>query len=77
MVNITMSIPEEMKKQMEKFPEINWSAIARAAIKKRLILLSELDNLLKDSELTEEDALRLGRELTKAVAKKYRKWILL
>ena len=27
MTNITLSIPEELKKEMEKFPEINWSEV--------------------------------------------------
>lgn len=71
MTNITLSIPQEVKKEMEKFPEINWSEIARAAIKRRIILLKELKELTKDSEVTEEDAIRLGRELNAAVAKKY------
>ena len=52
MVNITMSIPEELKKEMEQFPEINWSAIAREAIKQRLILFKELKEFTKDSTLT-------------------------
>ena len=70
MVNITLSIPEELKKKMDQFKEINWSEIARASIRKRIILLEEMDVLLKNSELTEEDAIRLGREVNKAVAKK-------
>ena len=73
MVNITFSIPEDLKKEMEKFPEINWSEIARASIRKRLTILKEMNKMLEKSELTEEDALRLGREVNRAVAKKYAK----
>lgn len=73
MANITLSIPEDIKKEMDKFPEINWSEIARNSIKKRLMILRQMDNLLKKSELTEEDAIRLGREVNKAMAKKYLK----
>jgi len=72
MVNITLSVPEDMKKEMEKFPEMNWSEIARAAIKRRLILLKEFKEFTKDSELTEEDALRLGKDVNKALAKRYK-----
>jgi len=70
MVNITLSIPEDLKQEMEKFPEMNWSAIAREAIKKRVLLLRELNKILSKSELTEEDAVILGRKVNKAVAKK-------
>ena len=66
-------MPDEIKKEMEKFPEINWSEIARIAIKRRLIILEEMNKLLEKSELTEEDAIRLGRKVNKAVAKKHSK----
>ncbi|MDP1695851.1 MAG: hypothetical protein Q8L29_02990 [archaeon] len=71
MTNITLAVPDELRKEMEKFPEMNWSEIARAAIKKRILLLKQIKELTKDSELTEEDAIRLGREVNKAAAKRY------
>ena len=73
MVNITLSVPEELKQEMDKFPEMNWSEIARAAIKQRVIMLNKFREFTKDSALTEEDALRLGRLVNKEVAKKYRR----
>lgn len=79
MVNITLSVPEDMKQEMDEFKEMNWSEVARASIKKRLILLREFKEFTKNSELSEEDAIRLGREVNKAVAKKFRelkKWSL-
>ncbi|HJX50367.1 MAG TPA: hypothetical protein VJ438_02805 [Candidatus Nanoarchaeia archaeon] len=72
MVNITLSVPEDMKQEMDEFKEMNWSEVARASIKKRLILLREFKEFTKNSELSEEDAIRLGREVNKAVAKKFR-----
>ena len=71
MVNITLSVPEDMRQEMQEFVEMNWSAVARAAIKKRLILLREFREFTKDSELTEEDAIRLGKEINKAAVKKF------
>ena len=35
MVYLTLSIPNELKEAMEKFPEINWSEVARDSIKKK------------------------------------------
>lgn len=72
MVNITLSIPEDMKQEMDRFEEMNWSAVARAAIKKRLILLKEFREFTKDSELTEEDAIKLGRKINKAAARRFK-----
>jgi len=37
MVSLTLSIPKEMKMEMEKFQEINWSAVAREAIKRKML----------------------------------------
>lgn len=71
MVNITLAVPEDLKKEMEKFPEINWSALIREAIKKRIILLKKIREFTKDSEFTEEDAIRLGREVNKAVHRRH------
>ena len=30
--NLTLSLPDELDKSMNKFPEVNWSAVARDAI---------------------------------------------
>lgn len=70
MVNITLAIPEDVKKEMENFPEINWSEIARAAIKKRITLLQEIRKITKDSELNEKDVIELGKSLKKGRFKK-------
>ena len=55
MVNITLSVPEDMKQEMDEFKEMNWSEVARASIRKRLILLREFKEFTKNSELSEED----------------------
>ncbi len=71
MVSITLSVPEELKVEMEHFPEINWSEVARAAIRQKVLLLVKMDKLLKNSKLTEEDAIELGRKVNRAVAKRF------
>ena len=70
MVSMTLSIPKELKKEMELFPEINWSVVAREAIKRKLVILQEMNKLLARSELTEKDAVLFGRKITKKVAKR-------
>ncbi len=69
MVSLTLSVSEELKREMERFPEMNWSEVARQAIKKRVELLRRMDKMLAKSELTEEDALELGRKVNKSLAK--------
>ena len=72
MVSLTLSMPFELKKKMDKFPEMNWSAVARQAIQERIVMLETMSTFLSKSELTGEDALRLGEKVNKAVAKKFR-----
>ena len=73
MVSLTLSIPEDLKKEMEKFPEMNWSVIAREAIRQRIVILKRIREFSKDSELTEEDAVRIGRKINEGLAKRYNK----
>ena len=73
MVSITLSVPEELKIDMDMFHEINWSAVAREAIKRKIMLMKQFKEFTKDSEFTEEDALVLGRKVRGAAAKRRKK----
>ena len=62
-------MPEELKHRIERFPQVNWSAVARDAISERLqrlALIGVFDDLMRNSELSEDDALRLGEEVKEA-----------
>lgn len=72
MVNITLSIPGELKEKMDSFPEINWSAVARSAIDERVKDLVILKKFKSESNLTEKDAIQLGRELNKNLSKRWK-----
>ena len=54
MVSITLSVPEDLKQEMDTFQEINWSAVARSAIKKKIVMLEKFKEFTKDSEFTKE-----------------------
>ena len=73
MVSITLSVPEEMKSEMDNHPELNWSEVARQAIREKLKILAKMDKLLADSTLTEEEAISLGRQVKKAAGKRFLK----
>ena len=73
MVNITLSVPEELKNEMDEFKIMNWSEVARRAIKSKIEQLRILESFTKDSEMTKEDALRLGKKVNEAISKKYNK----
>ena len=76
MPNITLSIPQELKQKMDDLPELNWSETVREFLSekvKRALLLKRLDKLLENSELTEEDCIRLGRKAKKDRYEKLKK----
>ncbi len=73
MVSLTLSVLPEIKREMDKFPEINWSEVARTAIKRKVLFLKEMNKILAKSELTEEDAVEWGRKVKREAAKKYLK----
>ena len=70
MANITFSVTPDLKKQMDEFPEINWSEVARASIRQKIADLKFLRAFKAESEITIEDAENLGRELSQKIAEK-------
>ena len=75
MPNITLSIPKELKQQIDELPELNLSESMRGFLSekvKRALLLKKLDKMLENSELTEADCLRLGNEVKERVWKRYK-----
>lgn len=65
-------LPKDLENRMEGFPEINWSAILRKAVEERLEKLEFIRHFASKSEITEEESVRLGRELKKRLAERYR-----
>ncbi len=65
-------LPQDMMGRMERFPQINWSAVVRKAVAERLEKLYFLEHFASESDITEEEAVTLGRELNKRLAAKYR-----
>ena len=72
MVNITLSVPLEIKQRMDTFAEINWSAVARLAFEEKMKDLEFIKEFKSKSKFTENDALRLGKEVSKALSKRLR-----
>jgi len=63
MPSLTLSIPSELKREMDAHPIINWSEVARGAIRERLESLNILNSIAAKSKLTAKDALEIGRKI--------------
>src|SRR3989338_1105913 len=72
-LNVTLSMPEDLKHEMESFKEINWSEVMRSLLAeklKRLRLLKKLDALTAESSLTEGDVNVLSEKIKEGIAKR-------
>ena len=67
MPTITLSVPEDLKKDMDQSKDVNWSEVARAAIKSKVAQLRILKAISAKSTLSEKDALELGRKINKSL----------
>jgi hypothetical protein len=72
MPNMTLSIPEELHREMRKHKDVRWSEVARRALNRELQRMQIYDRLLKDSQLTEKDALELGRAIRRRETRRAR-----
>ena len=72
MPTITLSVNDELKKEMDQIRDINWSEVARAAIKIRVMQMRMLNELISKSKLTEKDALDIGKKINSSMHKRYK-----
>lgn len=73
MANLTLAIPSDLKTKMNRFPEINWSEVARQAIAQKTRVLEHMQRLLAHSTLTEEETLTIGQQIKRGVTAKHRR----
>ena len=71
MVNITLSVPEELKKSLDKHSEINWSEVARQAFKDKLIKLSILEKFSSKFKLSDKEIEELSDKINSELSKKF------
>ncbi len=75
MVSITFSIPEETRKIMKEFPEVNWTHIVRSSIEEKaqkLALKKELMKQLNQEKDFIDWSVALGRKAKQGRAQRLR-----
>lgn len=68
MVSITISVPEEVRKLMKEFPEVNWSGLVRHCITEKVERLKLREKFLKDLD-KEKELINWSVELGKKAKK--------
>ena len=71
MGNITLSVPDDIFKQMKHFSEVKWSEVARKAIMERLELLQLAEKLAQKSKLTEDDVKEFNKKIQTSATKRF------
>jgi hypothetical protein len=71
MTNMTFAVPDELMQIIKKHKDIKWAEVAREAMWDKAKKLELMDKLLSKSELTEEDAIEIGRKIKAGVAKRH------
>ena len=72
MPNMTIRVPDDLKRSLDEHPEINWSEVARQSMREYLHRLEVAEEIASQSELTEKDAAELSEEVKRNIAEHYR-----
>lgn len=76
MVSVTISIPEDIRKKMNQFEEINWSGLIRKTLINKINLLvwkeETLKQLKKEEEFTDW-SIEMGRKMKSRRLKELKK----
>lgn len=70
MVNLTLSIPDEVKRKMDAHPHVKWSNAVRAIILQKLESFEIAEKLAKRGSLTEKDVEPIVKKVNRAMARK-------
>ena len=71
MSNITLSVPDNVHKEMKQFSEIRWSEVARKAIIGKLETLHLAERLAKKSKLSKKDVKDFSNKVKSLAAKRF------
>lgn len=71
MPNVTVTIPKDLKEEMARHDEVNWSAVMRKAVQEHLRKLAIAEAIAQKSELTEEDVEELDRLVKEGIAERH------
>ena len=74
MGNITLSLPNEVQREMKTFSEVRWSEVARKAILEKLEALTLAQKLANKSKLTKTDVEQFSKKIKSLATKRFIEW---
>lgn len=76
MVSVTVSIPEEIKKKMEQFPEVNWSGLVRTIIENKvhnLVWKEEMKKRINEDKEFNDWSVFMGKKVKQGMGQRLKK----
>jgi Arc/MetJ-type ribon-helix-helix transcriptional regulator len=67
---ITVRLNQDLKAKMDEREEINWSGVARKAIRTTIEDLETIDEIASQNQMTEEEAEDIAEQITEAANKR-------
>lgn len=71
MVNITVTIPDELKEKLKEHDETNWSAVIRKALLEHLRKIEIAEAIAQKSKLTKKDADEISKKIKREMARQH------
>ena len=71
MGNITLSVPENVNKEMRQFSEVKWSEVARKAIIEKIETLRLAESLVKKSKLAEKNVEEFSKKIKSEATRRF------
>ena len=72
MPNMTLAIPADLKQRMDQFKEINWSEVARQAIREKALISEKMNKVLSKSKLGVSDIEKHALAIKKTIFRKHK-----
>jgi Arc/MetJ-type ribon-helix-helix transcriptional regulator len=69
MANITLTLPEDLREEIKRHKEVNWSAIMRNAVQDHLRKMHIAEAIAQKSKLTQKDVEEIDKLIKKGIAK--------
>ena len=63
MADPSIKLPEELIQRMRAHPDVKWDSYIKTAVERKLEQMEVLEKLLEKSQLTEEEAERIGHSI--------------
>ena len=71
MVNVTLVVSEDLKKELSRFDEVNWSAVIRKSLRNHLRKLQIAEAIANKSKLTKKDVMEIDKMIKKGIAENH------